>query len=130
MAKSKIKTLRRTLWVKYVSPYVRERDNYKCFTCGKQLDKYSSDAGHFIPKSSCSDTMYDETNVHCQCVGCNRFKHGNLMKYTLRMIEKYGIEHVKELERRRDLIKIWKLPEIEELIEDYKNKIKNAYKPN
>ncbi len=111
------------LWTNYVSPYIRQRDSYRCFTCGNQLDKYTSDAGHFIPRSSYSDTMYDETNLHCQCAGCNTYRHGNLTEYTVKMIEMYGIDHVNSLRRRRDIVKRWKVSEIEDLIEYYKDKL-------
>ena len=122
-----VKRLKRILWEKYFSPYIRIRDKYICFTCGKQLDKYTSHAGHFIPRGSYSDTMYDETNIHCQCPGCNTFKHGNLREYTLKMIDKYGREKVEELKKRSQTVKRCKAEELEGLIETYKSKIKPPF---
>jgi len=118
-----VKTLKRILWERYFSPYIRQRDNGKCFTCGDKKDWKKQHAGHFIPKGSYSDTEFDETNVHCQCPKCNTFKHGNLVEYTLKMIDKYGREKVNELRQRRNKVKRWKSGELEDLISYYKSKI-------
>ena len=117
-----VKTLKRILWERYFSPYIRQRDKGICFTCGKKSDWKQQHAGHFIPKGSYSDTEFDEVNVHCQCPGCNTFKHGNLIEYTTKMIEKYGQEKVNELRYRGHIAKKWKSQELEDLIKQYKEK--------
>ena len=114
--------LKKILW-RIVSPYIRQRDNYTCFTCGEKLDKYNSHAGHFIPHGSYSDTDFDETNLHCQCIRCNKFLSGNLMEYTLKMIKMYGKKHVEDLRRRKHIVKKWTKEELKELIEYYKIKL-------
>ena len=125
LKKKSVKTLKRILWERYFSPYIRQRDNGVCFTCGNTKEWKFQHAGHFIPKSKYSDTEFDETNVHCQCPKCNTFKHGNLTEYTLKMIDKYGREKVEELRKRGQIVKRWRIEELESLIEYYKIKLKN-----
>ena len=115
------KTLKRILW-KLVSEYIRQKESGICFTCGKRENWKYQHCGHFIPRGSYSDTMYDEVNLHCQCPKCNTFLHGNLTEYTIRMIEKYGKEKVDELRARGRKVKKWKIDELEELINYYKEK--------
>ena len=123
MKKKTVKTLKRILWERYVSPYIRQRDNGICFTCGVRKNWKDMHAGHFIPRGSYSDTMFDEINIHCQCPKCNTFKHGNLGEYTLNMINEYGIEKVQELRKRGFQVKRWKSKELEDLIVYYKEKL-------
>ena len=123
MKKKTVKTLKRILWERYVSPYIRQRDNGICFTCGVRKNWKAMHAGHFISKGSYSDTEFDEINIHCQCPSCNTFKHGNLREYTLRMIDKYGLGKVQELRKRSYGTKRWKAEELETLIEYYKKRL-------
>lgn len=102
------------------SIYIRKRDKGVCFTCGDKRDWKKQNAGHFIPQSAYSDTMFDKFNVHCQCVRCNKWKHGNLGVYALKLVEKYGKKKLKELIKRRDKIKKWKIAELENIITLYK----------
>lgn len=82
--------LKKDLW-KQFSMYIRQRDKGVCFTCGKRDEWKNTDAGHYIPKSVGGANLYfNEKNVHAQCTGCNRFRHGNLSQYALRLQEKYG----------------------------------------
>lgn len=120
-----VKQLKGILWRNYVSPYIRRRDKGKCFTCGIEKHWKEMHPGHFVPKGSFSDTEFDETNIHCQCPRCNTFLGGNLTEYTIRMIDKYGREHVDDLRKRGRFAKKWKKDELNDLIEYYKNKIIN-----
>jgi len=117
-----VKQLKKMLW-RIVSPYIRQRDKGICFTCGAVKHWKEMQAGHFVPADSCSDTQFDETNVHCQCVRCNKFLSGNLMEYTLRMIDKYDKDCVDDLRRRGRVVKKWTKEELKELIEYYKIKL-------
>jgi len=120
-----VKQLKKMLW-RIVSPYIRQRDKGKCFTCGDIKPWTKTHAGHFVPADSCSDTQFDEKNVHCQCVRCNKFLSGNLMEYTLRMIDKYGKDCVDDLRKRGHKPKKWKKDELKDLIEYYKEKLANV----
>ena len=116
-----VKQLKKMLWKHYVSPYIRQRDGGKCFTCGVVKFWKEMHAGHFRPKGSFSDTEFDRTNIHCQCSKCNTFLGGNLTEYTVKMIDKYGREHVDSLIFRSRQAKKWTKEELKDLIEIYKS---------
>lgn len=82
--------LHKKLW-KLFSKFIRERDKYKCFTCGKIT--YPAQAGHYRTGATCRKYLFfDERNVNCQCYRCNINLSGNWREYQRRMIEKYGVE--------------------------------------
>lgn len=90
-----VPALKKALW-KQFSLYIRRReadsDGFtKCFTCGARKHYTELDAGHYIPKSVGGANLYfNEKNVQPQCTYCNRYMHGNLTQYALRLQEKYG----------------------------------------
>jgi hypothetical protein len=80
--------------------FIRNRDKDKpCITCGKPTDH--PQAGHFVSRTRFA-TRYDERNAHLQCPGCNLYKKGNLILYTLKMIEVYGKTVVDELLKKAE----------------------------
>lgn len=92
---------KKELWTLF-SKYIRERDKYTCFTCGKHATGSAMHAGHFITGATCSPLLYfDETNVHAQCYHCNINLSGNWVVYEKKMREKYGDKHVDGLKLRR-----------------------------
>jgi hypothetical protein len=94
---------RKKLWSIF-SKWIRERDNYTCFTCGKKAEGSGMHAGHFITGATCTAKLYfDEMNVHAQCYHDNINLSGNWVVYEKKMIEKYGKEKVDELKLRRTL---------------------------
>lgn len=115
-----IKALRNKAWILF-SSYIRQKEKGLCFTCGKKDEWKSMNAGHFVHKD-CLD--YNEKNVHCQCPGCNQYKSGNLVNYAIHLEKIYGFGIVQELKKEGDKIKYWKIKELEETIETYKNKLK------
>lgn len=80
---------------KWFSIYIRQRDRGKCFTCQRVFPWKKVDAGHFRHRSL--TTFFSERNVHAQCTGCNRFNHGNLGVYAVRLDEVYGSGTAKAL---------------------------------
>ena len=91
--------------------YVIRRDK-ACVTCGSVKDLQ---AGHFVQGRRHS-ILFNLKNVHAQCELCNMYQGGELIEYTLFMIEKYGIETIEELMRENkktvvlyidDLREIW-----------------------
>lgn len=54
-------------------------------------------------------------NVHCQCVGCNTYKHGNLGEYAIRLIKDYGQDEVDLLILRANQHTGYSLEELEEI---------------
>lgn len=94
--KKSIRELKKVLWVKF-SKWIRKRDNYTCFTCGKKDEPSKMDAGHYVPRSKGNALYFDERNVNTQCTSCNRFKHGNLAIYALKLEERYEAGIIQEL---------------------------------
>ncbi len=125
-----VKRLHKKAW-QLRSEYVRRKENGICFTCDKrEWDEQRGEnnwkamqAGHF--KHGVLD--YDDLNIHCQCPQCNKWKHGKLDEYAVRLVRKYGCEVLEELEKRADKEKLkqkWTVEELELIIKDFENKIK------
>ena len=114
----KLTTFKKWVW-KVFSDYIRTRDDWTCFTCGKQATGKSMHAGHFIPRTY-SATMFSEINVNAQCYGCNIWKRGNAGEYSIRLAEKYGKEAIDELIISSRETHKFTFEELEELYEKYK----------
>ena len=91
------KTLKRKAWDTF-SKWIRNRDQM-CITCGDR--NCLLNAGHFWH----GVLDFDEMNINAQCTGCNNYKSGNLAPYSIYLINKYGIEKFKDLEKRHHLAK-------------------------
>lgn len=112
---------RKKLW-KLFSKFIRERDEYTCYTCGKQAEGSGMHAGHFITGATCPPSLYfDERNVHAQCYHCNINLSGNWVLYEERMLEDYGAEIVQELKdaRTQKMGEVWEIEDYDKLIEKY-----------
>lgn len=105
--------------------FIRTRDAKEpCFTCGTTEDVVYA-AGHFIPDGRAAALRYDERNIHKQCnMYCNKSLSGNVMAYRAKLVSIHGEEYVQELERIGHTKKTWKIPELQEVIEYYKAKLK------
>ena len=87
------KKLKEKAWLIF-SAWIRERDGHTCVTCGRRAsDGFRMNAGHFCHNRE----DFNERNIHCQDFFCNKIKRGNMRVYTLRMVEWYGLDYVKEL---------------------------------
>lgn len=94
--------------LKAMSDYIRERDNWTCFTsgiCYKDDPKraYKVDTGHFISRRY-AFIKFDERNVHAQSVADNRYKSGNWDVYYERMLQEYGQDVIDELMSKRHVL--------------------------
>ena len=63
---------------------------------------------------------FDVLNIHCSCVRCNKWLHGNLGVYGERMIAEFGEQAVAELRERSKLEHKFNIFELEALINKYK----------
>lgn len=93
------KSLKKKAWAIF-SFWIRSRDNFTCITCGKtKWDKNKKgkniiiNGGHYCHGRE----DFNERNIHAQCMGCNWRKKGNMRYYTIKMVEWYGLDYLKEL---------------------------------
>ena len=107
--------------------YIRERDKHQpCISCNKPLGN-KFDAGHFWSAGGHSAIRFNPDNVHGQCVACNQHKHGNLIAYREGLIKKIGLDGYAMLESFSNETKKWNKDELKNIIEIYKNKIKELH---
>ena len=81
-----------TAFQKYIH---RIEKGQPCFTCGQHFSHL--EAGHYISRGHQS-TRYMVDNCHLQCIHCNHYLGGNVIVYRKKMIDKYGLKRVEELE--------------------------------
>ena len=107
-----LKSLRKKAW-KLQSELIRRYEKGICFTCGDTRSWKEQQAGHYIHKD-CLD--FDLVNIHCQCVRCNKWLHGNSGVYAERLIAEYGEAAIMELRQRSQRIKKFTIFELEKII--------------
>lgn len=114
--KPSISSLKKKLWVEF-SLYIRNRDNWTCFTCGRKAEGSGLHAGHFISKSIGGISLYfHEENVHAQCYNCNINLSGNIWEYGQRL----GKETVDKLYKIKNETAKWSVSDYQEKILYYK----------
>lgn len=116
---------RKKLW-ETMKIYIKNRDNFTCITCNKQVEGANCHAGHFLTGASCPVSVYfDERNVHVQCYHDNVNLSGNWPDYYKFMLKKYGQEVIDELWARKDLMKgeRWDILQYQQKIKYYKDLI-------
>lgn len=99
--------------------FIRVRDQNKgCISCNSPVEQ----AGHYFSQGHHSALRYDEMNTNGQCIRCNMYLSGNLIKYRQGLVKRYGSKAVEMLEQRADLRKAWKWTreELNQIIEKYK----------
>jgi hypothetical protein len=109
---------------KIFNTFIRMRDaNDGCISCGTTTSNIF-DSGHYRSVGGNPQLRYNEYNASKQCGKCNRFWGGNPIEYRKGLIKKYGIEIVEQLESD-DKPRHYTIPELIELIAEYKQKIKD-----
>ena len=107
-----------------VNTYVRLRDkDLPCVSCGRS-DVEEFHAGHFIASTN-SFLRFNELNIHKQCSYCNTHLRGNLIPYRQELIKRIGVSEVEKLESQVKLPFKITIPEIQEMIKLFKQKIKD-----
>lgn len=106
--------------------FIRLRDKDKpCISCDSTAGTYTLTAGHFHPAGTYKNLRFNEDNVHGQCwYNCNKNKHGNLLEYRIRLVEKIGVKAVEELDRLRNEDRRFTIPELIEMKIKYKDLVK------
>lgn len=120
-SKTKVSTLKRKLW-KIFADYIKLRDKYTCFTCGRKGEGSGIHAGHFINKSIGGIALYfHEENVRAQCYNCNINLGGNQYVYGVKL----GKEKVDELYAIKSQINKWTEQDYLQRIEHYTRAVDN-----
>ncbi|KKN17542.1 hypothetical protein LCGC14_0964670 [marine sediment metagenome] len=124
--------VKKQFWTVF-SIYIRMRDGLLttgstewglCFTCGKRYHFKMLQAGHFISGRH-SSNLFSERGAHAQCYNCNINLKGNTLEYRRGIIKLYGEGADLELENEAKQIKKYTIPELEDLIIVYKQKIED-----
>ena len=109
------------------STFIRLRDSDRhgivtCPLCWAKLPRKKAQNMHFITRA-CWLYRYDEINCHAWCMRCNVILNWNYIIYTRYMQNAYWINTVDDMIKKSKMV--WKLstPEIQEIIEEYTNKI-------
>lgn len=133
MKKKSKKTLtqvKKKLWTLF-SIYIRMRDGLKttgstewalCITCSKRYHFKLLQAGHFVAGRH-SSNLFSERGVHAQCYNCNINLRGGTLEYRRKIIELYGEGVDLELEDEARQVRKFVVPELEEMIIEYTEKI-------
>lgn len=112
---------------KVFSEYVRRKHadaggTVQCVTCPKLMFWKDADCGHWIKRQHRS-VRWDERNVGPQCTRCNHFMGGAQDEFSLHVIGQHGIEAYSELLKLKHQVKKYTRPDLEALIDEYKQKI-------
>lgn len=109
----------------FVNRYVNLRDKGKpCVSCDTPDIGLKRDASHFWSQGGNPSVRFDLNNIFSSCVRCNRDLHGNLLEYRPRLIKKIGKKEFDLLAKRRTEGRVFSIPEILQLKELFKQKIK------
>jgi len=100
--------------------FIRDRDAHlPCISCQKGRVE---NAGHYLSQGHYSVFRFNEFNTNGQCIRCNKWLSGNLIRYRTHLIEKIGEAEVLKLEQAPKKAHKWNRFELIEKIEYYKNK--------
>jgi hypothetical protein len=94
-----------------------------CISCGKPITGRVN-ASHYFNANNHWNVRFNEFNVHSSCITCNQYLSGNLIEYRTRLIDKIGIEQLTLLEGEANKTRKFTKEDLKEIIEIYKNKIK------
>jgi len=125
---SKLKYDLQKIFNKFIRLRDLDGDYFTCISCGETKPKEVLNAGHFYAVKGYDSMRFNEDNVHGECVGCNCFNESHLIGYGINLELRIGRERVEELhELAREYKKNgykWSRIELEELIVEYKQKVK------
>ena len=135
--KPTLSKVKKKLWVIF-SEYIRKRDGLAttgstewalCCTCQKRYHYKMLQGGHFIAGRH-NANLFSEKGTHAQCYNCNINLKGNTLEYRRQIIKLYGKGADTEIENEARKIKKFTIPELEQMIIDYKLIIKDLDKRN
>jgi len=121
--KSPLKKAKDKAWVQF-SRYIRRRDADEhgyasCVTCGKTEHWKSLQAGHFIDSRN-NTVLFNDKLVWSQCPGCNLFKKGNKVAYTLFMMRQgHTAEDITEMLQMKHKTKKMSIADFKDIEDKY-----------
>jgi len=93
-----------------------------CFTCGKRKAWQELDCGHFQTRAKYS-TRWHPDNCKPQCKGCNMVNGGQQYVFGQRLNQlKPGLAD--EIVRKSNQIRKFSTAELEEMIQDYRERVR------
>lgn len=118
---------------KVFSEWIRLRDAepftgiVKCFITGQKVHWKESDAAHYVQRQYMG-TRYDPINVHAATVGSNRFDANHHDDYDKAMERTYTLTQLTGLHRMATSLMKYTRVDIQELVAEYKEKVKELRK--
>lgn len=117
-----------------VNEYVRLRDAHlPCISCDSTPNDNDLmtgsrwDAGHYRSVGACPELRFEPSNIHRQCVKCNRNLSGNAVEYRIRLVQRIGAEKVAWLEGLHPACK-YTVDEIKSIKAEYRAKTRELKK--
>ena len=95
-----------------------EHGNCECISCGVFKHYKQMQGGHYISRQYTA-VKYEKNNCWPQCVHCNHFLKGNVVRYRKNLIKIVGEREVLRLESKMEEIVPFKRLLIEKVIEEY-----------
>ena len=119
-------TLKKSIAWRPFANFIKERDGWKCITCGKTGKGWQMNAGHFIQAFGNAGMFFREDNVFAQCVWCNTGLNGNLLEYRRQINKRFGEGYDEKLEKdaRDTKGKQYTKQELKEIAKIYRDKYK------
>lgn len=108
-----MKTPKQRAWDSF-SKWVRARDAHlygdgiyaPCVTCGNVYPTTRLQGGHWLPRNK-TGTLLDASNVHAQCVGCNKYGRGMIAEHAAAIVRLHGDAELETLTRlSRKVVKV------------------------
>ena len=104
-----------------ISLAIRIEENWTCITCGIQLLNSSQmQCGHYISRRKMG-TFFERRNLAAQCRNCNYNMHNGQIHsiFAEKLIERYGVNVITELNRLAAKIKKYSREELLAIINKY-----------
>ena len=124
---SKLKKKLDAIFSKYIRMkdafYVDDELSCTCCTCGKTNPVKKMQNGHFMSRQH-TTTRYDEKNCSPQCYGCNVMQQGRQYEHGIYLDNIHGIGTANVMHIKSKVLKQFTVHELEEMIVDYKEKVK------
>ena len=107
--------------------YSCSRGLVQCCSCDALQNYKKMHGGHYISRTN-SATLFDNRNVHPQCIRCNNFLGGNRDGYEQFMIDRNGQGIIEQLRAAASQPKQWTRLELAEMITEFRREIKRQLK--